>query len=290
MKIKINPLFFVLVLITVAFGQARYLIWTFLAVTAHECGHSLAARSRGYLTKSIEIMPFGAVMSLDNNLDGKSGVLVGLAGPLVNLLLSVVLPGIWWLYPSAYSYTEPFLQVNLSLAIFNLLPVYPLDGGRVVVSIAKNKLRAVKGVRIAGVVVGSCFLALFVLSVFYGINFLLAVVGIFLIYGGICPGAEEEYVCIFAPGAKDYSSGVEEKVVAVDGSVPIARLFRFTGPKSKTVFKVLSEKGEIVVDEERLSRLARGNKLSLSIGEALKNESSKADTNALKEILVKRRI
>lgn len=272
MKIKLSPLFFVLVLLTVAFGQARYLIWTFLAVTAHEFGHSLVARSRGYLTKSIEIMPFGAVMSLDDNLDGKSGVLVGLAGPIANLVLSALIPGIWWLYPSAYPYTEPFLQVNLSLALFNLLPVYPLDGSRVVVSVSKNKIKAVKGVRIAGVAVGVCFLALFVLSIFYGINFSLAVVGIFLIYGGICSAAEEEYVRVFTPDAKDYSSGVEEKTVAVDGSVPIARLFRFTGPKTRTVFKVLADGNEITLDEEKLSSLARKNKLSVLVGEALKRD------------------
>lgn len=269
MKLKINPLFFVLVLVMIAFGQARYLIWTFLAVTAHECGHSIVARSRGYMTKSIEIMPFGAVMSLDNDMDRLSGVLVGLAGPIVNLVLSALLPGVWWLYPPAYPYTKPFLEVNLSLALFNLLPVYPLDGGRVVVGASKNKLKAVKCVRIAGIVAGVCFLAIFVTSIFYDVNFSLAVVGIFLIYGGICAGAEEEYVSVFSPGTKDYSAGVEDKCVTIDGKVPISRLFRFTGRKSRTVFKVLTDGGEVVIDEEELSRLARKNKLSAPIGVAI---------------------
>lgn len=270
MKIKVNPLFFVLALVMIAFGQARYLIWTFIAVTAHEFGHSLVARGRGYLTKSVEVMPFGAVMSLDDNLDRVSGILVGFAGPAVNLVLSALIPGIWWLFPSVYPYTEGFLQANLSLALFNLLPVYPLDGARIVISVSKNKIRAVKGVRIAGVVVGICFFALFVVSIFYGINFTFAVAGIFLIYGGICSGAEEEYVGVFSPSAKDYLSGVEEKRVAIDGSVPIARLFRFVSSTTRTVFEVVDGENRICLDEEKLKKLATENKLSMSVSDAMK--------------------
>ena len=142
MKIKVNPLFFALSLALVAFGHALDFVWTMLALILHETAHALVARLRGFVVKKLVLLPYGAMMSTGESFDKTSSVLIGLAGPLCNLIVALILLGVWWLFPAVYPYTQNFLYCNLSLGLFNLLPVYPLDGSRVVLGVCKNKLRA----------------------------------------------------------------------------------------------------------------------------------------------------
>ncbi len=239
----------------------------FVAVLLHELGHIAVARSRGYLVKSIVLLPYGAEMSASENFDATSSVMIGLAGPVTNLFLALITLGIWWLFPSAYPYTTSFFSANLTLAFFNLLPLYPLDGGRVLMGISKNKLRALKVLKISGIVVSILFLALFVLSCFYGANFSLLISAIFLFYGAISGGAEESYASIFSPLSKDYETGVEERKIIISENVPLQRLLRFSSSTSKVTFEV---KGKgVFVTEDEVKEFAVTNPLSTKIGKLL---------------------
>lgn len=102
-----------------------------VSITLHELGHIGAARLFGIHTTGITLFPFGGVAQLTREArSGKEEVAVALAGPAVNLALaSVAALPLFLLGP-----VEPFLTflgVNLALAIFNLIPAYPMDGGRV---------------------------------------------------------------------------------------------------------------------------------------------------------------
>ena len=204
MKFKVNPLFFALALALVAFGHALDFVWTLVALLFHEGAHALMARARGYVVKKVVLLPYGAMMSAGENFDKTSSVLIGLAGPLCNLLLALVTLGLWWLAPAAYPYTISFLYANLSLGVFNLLPVYPLDGSRVALGFCKNKLKAIKGLQIAGIVCSFLFLGLFVASLFFGVNFTFGIIAVFLFYGATFASKDETYSSVLDVDCKNY--------------------------------------------------------------------------------------
>ena len=273
MKFKVNPLFFALALALIAFGHALDFVWTMLALLFHESAHALMARARGYVVKKMVLLPYGAMMSAGENFDKTSSVLIGLAGPLCNLLLALVTLGLWWLFPSMYPYTISFLYANMSLGLFNLLPVYPLDGSRVVLGFCKNKIKAVKGLQIAGIVCSFLFLGLFVGSFFFGLNFTFGIMAVFLFYGATFASKDETYSSVLDVASKNYSLGVELKRVEISCDTPILRLFHYVGRQSKTTFDVVGEDGKIfrTLSEQDLKAIAVKNKLTTMIGDVLQN-------------------
>ena len=275
MKFKVNPLFFALALALVAFGHALDFVWTLVALLFHEGAHALMARASGYVVKKVVLLPYGAMMSAGENFDKTSSVLIGLAGPLCNLLLALVTLGLWWLAPAAYPYTISFLYANLSLGVFNLLPVYPLDGSRVALGFCKNKLNAIIGLQVAGIVCSFLFLGLFVASLFFGVNFTFGIIAVFLFYGATFASKDETYSSVLDVDCKNYSLGVECKRVEVSPNTPILRLFHHVGRLSKTTFDVVDDDGKIIatLGEKELKDIAAKNRLSKKIGEALMSKN-----------------
>jgi Zn-dependent protease len=103
----------------------------FGCVTLHELGHIGAARLFGNRTDGVTLYPFGGVAALERPARGAAEeVIVAAAGPAVN----VVLAGLAALPVVLLGPVEPFLtllQVNIGLALFNLIPAFPMDGGRI---------------------------------------------------------------------------------------------------------------------------------------------------------------
>jgi len=264
MRIKLHPLFFALALALILFGQALAFLWTMLALILHELAHIAAARLRGFTVKKLVLLPFGAMMSIEESFDAPSSVLIGLAGPLANIALALITLGIWWLFPEAYAFTELFFYANLSLGIFNLLPIYPLDGSRVVLGLCKNKLKAIKGLQIAGVVCSIAFFGLFIGSFFFGINFSFGIIAVFLFLGAAFGTREEMYISVLDGASKNYMLGVEQKTVRVSGDIPLVRLYHHVSSGSETKFVVLDDKGEErgAINETELKELAIKNRLS----------------------------
>jgi Zn-dependent protease/CBS domain-containing protein len=120
-------------------------------VAAHEIGHMLVARRVGLIPKAVILLPLGGVTVFDETRGAqpeareaiwKREVRIALAGPLVNLAFAIIAAGVvFTTVPAANLWQWPFLQsgnlprslvwANLYLAGLNLLPAYPLDGGRV---------------------------------------------------------------------------------------------------------------------------------------------------------------
>jgi Zn-dependent protease len=120
-------------------------------VAAHECGHMIAARRVGMIPKAVILLPLSGVTLFDESRSQKSqpGVVLwrreirlALVGPLVNLVLALAAAGIISALPQGFELWQwPFLQpsnlprslvwANFYLAGLNLLPAYPLDGGRI---------------------------------------------------------------------------------------------------------------------------------------------------------------
>jgi Zn-dependent protease len=107
----------------------------FLSVLVHELSHSVMALSKGIPVRGITLFIFGGVSHLDKEPDRPLiEFMVAVVGPLISIVLAVVLGGIWFLLGRGDSPVEVVLVLltwtNLSLGVFNLVPGYPLDGGR----------------------------------------------------------------------------------------------------------------------------------------------------------------
>jgi Zn-dependent protease len=113
----------------------------FSIVLIHEFGHALACRSVGGQANLIVLWPFGGVAYVAPPQRPGAQLWSIAAGPLVNVILVPVLSLLWWLANSAgwddelYRYVQAIWTINLVLLIFNMLPIYPLDGGQILRSL-----------------------------------------------------------------------------------------------------------------------------------------------------------
>lgn len=132
-KLIFNNLFLVLLFLWGVLGLLPYALLTFSIILLHELAHVLTAKHYGLAVKNIELFPFGGVARLDGLMEVNSMVetRIAIAGPLSNLLLIVLT---FWLRALGVikgDFSLFFIQGNLLLALFNLLPALPLDGGRI---------------------------------------------------------------------------------------------------------------------------------------------------------------
>jgi len=134
-----------------------YILVLFVCVIAHEFGHALTARRFGIRTRDVTLLPIGGLARLEKMPEKPmEEVLVALAGPAVNLVIFVLLAAIFGL-PSAdgidsLTFADLPAQIallNLVLALFNLLPAFPMDGGRVLRALIATRTDRVTATRAA---------------------------------------------------------------------------------------------------------------------------------------------
>lgn len=132
-RYRFHPLFSILLLLSVWTGYFIETATLFGIVLIHELGHVAAARSFGWRIREVHLLPFGGVASMEEpgGVPAVQELVVALAGPLQNVWMMAV--GSFLTAVGLFS--EPwgpyFVQANLLIALFNLLPVLPLDGGKV---------------------------------------------------------------------------------------------------------------------------------------------------------------
>jgi Zn-dependent protease/CBS domain-containing protein len=174
----------------------------FVCVLIHEIGHSLIARLFGKEAKSITLLPIGGVATMEEMPEKPAQeIAMSIVGPLINMAIAAVLfllVGRWAgvgapnMYPdSARAFFAELIGVNIMLAIFNLIPAFPMDGGRVLRGILATRMDYVRATS-AAVAVGQGLAMLFILfGIFF--NWWLALIGLFLYIGA---GSEKRQVIL----------------------------------------------------------------------------------------------
>lgn len=171
----------------------------FGSVVLHELGHALVGMQAGVPAKAIILLPIGGVTLFDERqqpiepgmLTWKRDIRIALVGPLVNLLIAfaagsillAVAPQIaLWAKPSLLVHSgnlpRSLVWSNVGLALLNLLPAYPLDGGRVLRALFSRRMDPVRATRRA-VTIGQAFATLFMLVGMLW-NIWLTMIGFFL--------------------------------------------------------------------------------------------------------------
>jgi Zn-dependent protease len=187
-------------------GTPQELLWSivyvlsiFVCVVLHEYGHALTARKFNIGTRDITLYPIGGIASLESiPKKPREELLVALAGPAVNVVIAAVLfpfidrslifESAGFTQINASNFLTSFVTVNIWLVLFNMIPAFPMDGGRVFRALLAFKLERVKATRIAaalGQFLAFCFMLLGLYS-----NPFLIVIGIFIF---ISAQAESKY-------------------------------------------------------------------------------------------------
>lgn len=143
MSVKIHYSFIVYILILFFFNVLQYYLMFFLAIFIHEATHGIVGRICGIKTKSITISFSGLSLHFENfEKNNIIKTIVLLSGPISNLIIAYL---IYLFFGEEQIF---FVLCNLILAIFNLIPIYPLDGGKILLEIIgienENKLRLVQ--------------------------------------------------------------------------------------------------------------------------------------------------
>ncbi len=176
-----------------------FVLAVFACVIAHEYGHALVARHFGVRTRDITMLPIGGLASLERIPEKPSEeLLVALAGPAVNLVIAAGL----YLYLAltgqllnilTYSETvsrldpiffaENLFAVNLLLVLFNMIPAFPMDGGRVLRALLAMRWDRAKATRLAAGLGRTLAVAFVFLGFFY--SFWLVFIGLFVYLGAL---------------------------------------------------------------------------------------------------------
>lgn len=199
-KLRFHPLFVIYVFLCVYFGWFNAIFYYVVSVVLHEYGHYFVAKKLGYDMQEIVFGLYGAGVKTCESFSNKNEFKIAIAGPLVNLVLIVLIVVFWWVIPGTYLYTYDFFISNFMVMVFNLIPVYPLDGGRCLVSLLSHKYKKSKIVKLMSLislVLGFALMVLFVVSLFIQVNLNLLFIGLFLFVNGIVCDRKYQYTKIF---------------------------------------------------------------------------------------------
>lgn len=186
--------------------STAFILALFVCVVLHEFGHALTAKRYGIGTRSITLLPIGGVASLKEvPEDPKAEFMVAIAGPAVNVLIAMVLflfvPVETFLVQDPEIIQEELsgitnnnfmfylFSANVALVLFNMLPAFPLDGGRVLRALLSIKMGRVRATQAAASLGKLLAITFFLIGLFY--NFILALIAVFIYFG-----AESENVMV----------------------------------------------------------------------------------------------
>ncbi|MCK9150884.1 CBS domain-containing protein [Methanobacterium alcaliphilum] len=164
----------------------------FITVIIHELSHSYMAQRYGVNIEKIVLLPIGGVAQMGEiPHNPRQELIISAVGPLTNVIIAIVSYIIYlgiksYIYPLISTFILDFTIVNIFLAIFNMIPAFPMDGGRILRAILAEKMDYIRATEISASI--GKILAIFMAAAGIFVNVFLIVIGLFIYIG-----AEQEY-------------------------------------------------------------------------------------------------
>jgi Zn-dependent protease len=262
--------------VTQALEGVGLILSIFGCVVLHEFGHALTAKRFGVSTRDITLLPIGGVARLERIPEKpKQEIAIAFAGPAVNLVIASVLlavlsaqPSGDWSNPATLERNFParLLVINLVLAIFNMVPAFPMDGGRVLRALLATRLPYVRATQIAANV-GQGIALLFGLLGLFG-NPMLLFIALFVFIG-----ASQEAAAVQMRSAFDgipVSRAMVRDFRTLDSREPLSRAVELLLAGHQQDFPIVSgpnqESAGVLVRSDLLTALASG-RTDVTVGE-----------------------
>ena len=250
---KLHPLFLVTGLVFIILGQALAFFVYFIVIVLHEFAHVFVAEKLGYNLNKIYLLPFGAMLDINQNfISREDEIKVAIAGPAFNFILTFLCLGLWWIFPETYAYTSFFVFCNIITGLVNLLPCYPLDGGRILVSSLSQKLSRTKALKISYIfnyIFSIIFIILFFINLKIEVNISYALMAIFIFFGTINNKFSGNYSMI---NLNKNKSVYDVKSLFVKGDTPLYKIFKHFNSKKFNIIYVQLNNGQIKMITENL--------------------------------------
>ena len=148
MQIKINLQIFLFIIIFVLTHQIEIYAWIMLFAFVHELGHMITGMLLKLKPKSLSFMPFGISITFETyeykKLIEIKKIIIAIAGPLLNLVICIMAS----LLHMNTETKQLIIYSNILIAIFNLIPLYPLDGGRILKGIIRLRYQEIESDKI----------------------------------------------------------------------------------------------------------------------------------------------
>lgn len=261
-----------------AIATVSFIILIFACVVAHEFGHILVARRFGVKTPEVILSPIGGMANMERiPEDPAQELLIAIAGPLVNVAIAAILMigggiAVQDLTSIAFekaTLLERLALVNVTLVLFNVIPAFPMDGGRVLRALLAMKMGAAKATALAARI-GQGFAFIFVLlGLFY--SPILMLVGIFVYFAA---GSEEQTAALnsFARNLK-VSDAMEPSPVSLLRTAPLSEAVDRLLASPQREFPVVDDAGRVIglLDRETMLAGLRQSGPDVAVGEVMRD-------------------
>ncbi len=254
-RIVFNPFFLILLIIMGIAGYLPHGMMLFSIVFLHELAHTLVASAYGVEFSTIELFPFGGVASSDgfHDPDPFAEAVIALAGPLTNGVLCILALAVAPYEVVPTHWLDYFLKANCAIGLFNLIPAFPMDGGRVLRAYLALKLgyrRATERAACIGRIMAVALGVAGAVGVYYGVAGVSLPILAFFIY--LSAGREQRmagyaFVRYLARKKQELDeAGVlpAEQLVAY-GDVPVKDIVRHFVPKRYHVVLMINAAGHV---------------------------------------------
>jgi Zn-dependent protease len=255
-----------------------FILLVFLCVTLHEFGHIAMARRFGVNTPQVILSPIGGIAAMERMPEKpRQELLVAIAGPLVNVAIALalmVLFGLGLRQITAIDFdtatlAERLLIVNLVLIAFNLVPAFPMDGGRVLRAVLAMNMGAPRATALAARIGQGFAMVFFVMGLLW--NPMLMVVGVFIYFAA---GAEEQQAAF---------AGFASRLTVRDAMEPSPAVLHVDQPVSAAIdallatpqkeFPVLDAAGHVagLLDRDQMIVCLRDRGAAVPVGEVMRD-------------------
>ncbi len=248
--VKIDFSFLLLLLLAMFLEEIKLYFLYVVFICLHEISHLLVAKKLGYIPKQVHFTFFGASLEGYDDFLFLDEIKIVLAGPIFNFLVVIICYLCFWFNPESYIFLSDVLISNLSILMFNVMPIYPLDFGRLMLAIfSKNNTRVValkKTKKLSFIFLLAMFFV-FICSFFFSYNFSLGFVCVNLMRLLFSSARETSFKREYFVNRKLklLNRGLVSKTIYVSENMQNYKLFKFIDDNHFYNFVFLNHNGEV---------------------------------------------